>query len=151
MRPLEWALLSRTEREILRIFHGFKSRSQDIFIKQASLARMITVTREHVNRCIGRLAAKKFIRRAARHSRFIVYVLEIIGITPERTPQITSQRPDLLMSGKRLQRPRGAAQNLPIGNPKPTEGMSAADLADLEAFIRGHEARFPAAWSGATA
>lgn len=95
MNPLEWALLSRTARAILRIFNGFKSRGQAIFCRQSWLASEIRkteghCTREQVNRCISKLALLGFISKLERHSRFWTYRLEKCHVTPERTPHVTS-------------------------------------------------------------
>ena len=91
MVPLQWALLSPVSKQILRIFHGHKNRGEDIFYKQATLAEMIGCRREQVNRCIAELTRRGFIQKKSRHSRFIVYLLLLLSITPERPPRITSQ------------------------------------------------------------
>ncbi|HKT90126.1 MAG TPA: hypothetical protein VJQ59_16895 [Candidatus Sulfotelmatobacter sp.] len=90
MTPLEWATLSRVSREILRIFHGFKSRSQDIFVRQIWLAKTIGCTREQVCRCIAALARLGFISKLRRYSHFWTYRLEKYQITGERNTHVTS-------------------------------------------------------------
>lgn len=152
LNPLEWACLSRISREILRIFHGFKSRSQDIFARQSWLASIIAgrighCTREQVNRCIAALARLGFIRKLKRHSRFWTYSLEKYQVISQRTPNVTSRRSaSYYLPGRPKTdhyisyKPSGQTQT-PFEVP-----TDPGELADIEEFIRAHEARVPAIW-----
>jgi biotin operon repressor len=93
MSPFSWALLPETARAILRIFHGFQSRGQDIFTKQSTLARMIGCTRLTVWRWIRELARRGLIRILSRHSRFCRYSIET---TPETTGDTSHRRSSLI-------------------------------------------------------
>lgn len=101
MTPLEWALLPASARAILRIFHGFRSRGQQIFPRQSWIAGQIGRTREHVNRMIGLLAKLGHIRKERRTSRFIHYVFLVVNVTSEVASKITSRRVSSLVNCKK--------------------------------------------------
>ena len=88
MNPLEWALLSRAGKELLRIFHGFRSRHQDIFASQGWLAGKVGCSRMTVWRRLKALISAGFVRLVKRHSHFCVY--ELLE-TAQVTPRVTSQ------------------------------------------------------------
>ena len=136
MNPLDWALLSPVSRELLRIFSGFRSRGQDIFPKQSWLASQIGCSRAQVNRCLGVLERKGYVRRSKRHSHFILYLLLVLSLTPQRTRPVTSR-----LGGpynlKEVSKRTGIASLL---NPKPNGVAWSPDFpeyseAEVEAFL----------------
>ena len=91
MNPLEWALLPETCKAVLRIFHGFKGRGQQIFTSQGWLARKIGVCRLTILRAITRLVRLGLVSRKERHSRFWEYTLLEAYVAARVTSGVTSQ------------------------------------------------------------
>lgn len=150
VNPLEWALLPETCRAILRIFHGFRVREQQIFPKQSWLARTIGVCRLSIVRAVARLLRLGLIR-IRRRSRFCEYTLQVT-VTSHVTSGVTSHPYNRASYFRRANsgfvRTSDGGWGRPIswGAPGPERESVPVEVdPDLEAFIAAHEAKRKAA------
>jgi len=128
MYPLEWLDLSRLEKAILNMFHGFASRKQTIRPRQSWIAKALSIPghkcwRESVCRAIAKLVAQGFIAKEKRRSRGITYiVLKTLKITSQITSQITSRAAHIGVTWNYSQDSRES-----VKTEKPGAGMPGAD------------------------